>query len=70
MLFEETLKDTLLDQERDLSTSNVLMQDGKVMVKVQGQLVALKDVKETHLKQMTTEEYLAYYETLMQTQIG
>lgn len=70
VLFEETLKDTFLDQERDLSTSNVLMQDGKVMVKVQGQLVALKDVKETHLKQMTTEEYLAYYETLMQTQIG
>ncbi|GJQ15808.1 hypothetical protein GpartN1_g7599.t1 [Galdieria partita] len=67
-LFEETVENSLLEEE-GIHSCNILMENGQVMVQVQGQLIALKDVKETHLKQMTTDEYLAYYETLMQTQV-
>lgn len=63
----EEESDWLVSSQEPEQSCNILMENGQVVVKVQGQLVPLKDVKETHLKQMTTEEYLAYYETLMQT---
>ncbi|GJD06002.1 General transcription factor IIE subunit 1 [Galdieria sulphuraria] len=70
LLFEETLENSLFDQEKESTKScDILVQNGEVMVQVRGQLIALKDVKESHLKEMTTDEYLAYYETLMQTQV-
>eukprot|EP00871_Galdieria_phlegrea_P000974 jgi/Galph1/1878/GphlegSOOS_G574.1 len=52
-------------QESNIS-SFIVKQNGETFVKVQGEMMKLEYITEEHCNRMTTDEYLAYYEAVMQ----